>query len=464
LQNEILLNKTHMKNLVRLLFLLIVLGFLFTSCEGPMGIPGKDANESCKECHNTAGIDSVKTMFELSKHAYGEAAFAESGSSGCAPCHTSEGFKNVVATNASTVFTIVPPATTYSNPYASAPDKSYGEMRCSMCHPKLHTTYTHDDFMPLTTTAAVPMTFFGGAKTIDLQQDDSKSNLCVKCHQPRPFSRSFGDKNVINYSALASSPSTVFFDGNSPNSTANINTIKPGYRTHTHYGTVGAIFAGLGGVEFGAGYTNSQHTTVASCEDCHMAPVTGRTGGHTFFAKGNFNGCNVTGCHSANPISSSTTSAYWAATRTEIKNLLNSLAAKLNVNGVDLLNRNPVSAENSYVNFDYNFDGTAEDFLASVNLWAGATTNNYDGYMNIYDPINNPLGPSYNTTVFQNPAPATTWNAAQVAYNLTLPKVVLTNAQFGAIINFQLCLREFSLGIHNAKYTRTLLTNSIAAL
>jgi hypothetical protein len=464
LQNEIYVNKTNMKNLIRLLFLLIVLGFLFTSCEGPMGPPGKDANESCKECHNTAGIDSVTTMFELSKHSYGEAAFAESGSSGCAPCHTSEGFKNVVATNASTVFTIVPPATTYSNPYASAPDKSYGEMRCSMCHPKLHTTYTHDDFMPLTTTAAVPMTFFGGARTIDLQQDDSKSNLCVKCHQPRPFTRSLGDKNVIDYSALANSPSTVFFDGNSPNSTANINTIKPGYRTHTHYGTVGAIFAGIGGVEFGTGYTNSQHTTVASCEDCHMAPVTGRTGGHTFFAKGNFNGCNVTGCHSANPISSSTSSAYWAATRTEIKNLLNSLASKLKQNGVDILNRNPVSSENSYVNYDYNFDGTAEDFLAGVNLWAGETTNNYDGYMNIYDPVNNPLGPAYNTTVFQNPSPSTTWNAAQTAYNLTLPKIVLTNAQFGAIINFQLCLRDFSLGIHNTKYTRTLLTNSIAAL
>jgi len=460
-----------MKNLIRLLSLLTVSGFILSSCEGPRGLPGADgqngingvdANETCKQCHNSSGVDSVMTMFELSKHAYGEAAFGESGTVGCAPCHTSEGFKNVVATNVSTVFTIVPPATTYSNPYASAADKSYGEMRCSMCHAKLHTTYTHEDFMPLTTVAAVPMTFFGGAKTINLVQDDGKSNLCIKCHQPRPFTRSFGDKNVIDYSALASSPTTVFFDGNSPNSTANVNTIKPGYRTHTHYGTVGAICAGIGGVEFGAGYTNSAHTTVASCEDCHMAPVTGRTGGHTFFAKGNFKGCNVAGCHSANPISSS--SAAFTSPRAEIKTLLNNLAAKLTINGVDILNRNPVSAENSYVNYDYNFDGTTEDVLAGANLWAGLTTNNYDGYLNIYDPVNNPLGPSYNTTVFQNPAPATTWNAAQTAYNLTLPKIVLTNAQFGAIINFQLCLREYSLGIHNTKYVRTLLTNSIAAL
>jgi len=454
-----------MKNLIRLLSLLTVSGVILTSCEGPRGLTGAngtDANETCKDCHNSAGIDSVRTMFELSKHSYGEAAFGESGSSGCAPCHTSEGFKNVVESNVSTVFTIVPPATTYSNPYASAPDKSYGEMRCTMCHAKLHTTYTHDDFMPLTSTAAVPMTFLGGAKTIDLPQDDSKSNLCVKCHQPRPFTRSNGDKNVIDYSALASSPTAVFFDGNNPNSTANVNTVKPGYRTHTHYGTVGAIFAGIGGVEFGAGYTNSAHTTVASCEDCHMAPVTGRTGGHTFFAKGNFKGCNVAGCHAASPITSS--SSAWTAPRTEIKNLLNSLATKLTINGVDILNRNPVSTENSFINYDYNFDGTAEDVLAGVNLWAGLTTNNYDGYMNIYDPVNNPLGPSFNTQVFQNPVPASNWNAGQTAYNLTLPKIVLTNAQFGAMINFQLCLREYSLGIHNTKYVRTLLTNSIAAL
>jgi hypothetical protein len=461
-----------MKITLRLITLFASAGFMLASCEGPMGPAGKDglagidANETCKQCHNSAGVDSVRTQFELSKHSYGEAAFGESGSTGCAPCHTSEGFKFVVATNKSTVFSIVPPATTYSNPYAASAAKDYGELRCSTCHVNLHTSYTAADFMPLTTTAAVPMTFFGGAKTIDLTQDGSKSNLCVKCHQPRPFTRSFGDKNIIDYSALVSSPTTVFFDGNNPNSTANVNTIKPSYRTHTHYGTVGAIFAGKGGVEFGTGYTNSQHTTVASCQDCHMAPLSGRAGGHTFFAKGNFNGCNV--CHNDaahnGPISSSTTTAYWAATRTEIKNLLNSLAAKLTIGGVDILNRNPVSSENYFVNIDYNFDGTVEDVLAGVNLWAGLTTNNYDGYLNIYDPSSNPLGANYNTTVFQNPAPSTSWNAAQTAFNLTLPKLVLTNAQFGAIINFQLCLREYSLGIHNTKYVRTLLTNSIAAL
>jgi hypothetical protein len=428
-----------MKSLTRLFSVIFATGFLFTACEGPAGPAGKDANESCTQCHNSAGVDSVSTQFELSKHSFGEVAFEEAGQTGCTPCHDAEAFKYVVKNNVPSTFAIVPPATTYSNLYASSPDKSYGAMRCSMCHDRLHTTYTHDDFMPLTTTAPVAMTFTGGATTIDLTQDDSKSNLCVKCHQPRPFTNSNTDKNVLNYAGLVSNPTAIFYSAAQAN---NLNVMKPGYRTHTHYGTVGAIVAGKGGIEFGSGYTNSAHATVASCQDCHMAPMTGRAGGHTFYAKGNFNGCNVSGCHDQNPISASTTSKYWKQTRDNTKSLLDQLAAKLNEGGVDILNRNSD---------------------ASSNLWAGLTTNNYDGYLNIYDPINNPTGSTDNTTMFA--ATSTSgFTAAQVTYNSTLPKLTLTNAQMGAIINFQMCLREFSLGIHNTAYTTTLLTNTIAVL
>jgi hypothetical protein len=455
-----------MKNLLKLLSLCIIGGFLVTACEGPMGPAGKDANETCKQCHNSGGVDSVFTLYALSKHKYGEAAFEETGSTGCAPCHESEGFKYVVKNNVTSTFALA--SGTYSNPYAATSATSYGEISCGTCHDNLHTTFTDADFMPLTTTKGVAMTMWGGTKTIDLTQKGGESNLCVKCHQPRPFTRTFGDKNVVDYAALVSSPTTVFFDGNNPSSTANVNTVRPSYRTHTHYGTAGAVYAGKGGVEFGTGYTNSWHTTGASCQDCHMAPITGKAGGHTFFAKGNFNGCNVTGCHSAAPISSSTTTAYWGATRTEIKNLLDALAAKLTIGGVDILNRNPNATEGYVINADVNRDGNLEPYNVGVNLWAGLTKNNYDGYLNIYDPSTNPTGAFYNATMFQNPAapttPSSTWNAAQIAYNATLPKLSLTNAQFGAIINFQLCLRDYSQGIHNTKYTRTLLTNSIAAI
>lgn len=205
-----------------------------------------------------------------------------------------------------------------------------------------------------------------------------------------------------------------------------------------------------------------------------MAGITGRAGGHTFRVRSdagalsssstwNFNGCNVTGCHSAAPISSTTTGAHWIGTRTEMKGLLDQLAAKLTIGGVDILNRNPNASTGYYYNVDWNKDGNTEPVLVGVNMWAGITTNNYDGYLNIYDPNTNPMGPVYNASMFQNPS-TSGMNAAQITFNSSLPKLVLTNAQMGAIINFQLCLREFSLGIHNANYTRTLLTNSIAAI
>ena len=97
------------------------------------------------------------------------------------------------------------------------------------------------------------MTMWGGTKTINLPADGGKSNLCVKCHQPRPFTSAI-DGSVQDYVAIAANPTGIMYDGNPSGTT---NKIKPSYRTHTHYGTVGAIYAGMGGVEF-AGTENLQ--------------------------------------------------------------------------------------------------------------------------------------------------------------------------------------------------------------
>ena len=171
-----------------------------------------------------------------------------------------------------------------------------------------------------------------------------------------------------------------------------------------------------------------------------MATQTNRVGGHTFFATGNVEGCNQTGCHTG----VTTGGTLYKGVQDATKALLDQLAAKLKYNGVDILNRNPDTESN---------------------LWATKTTNKYDGYLNIYDPINNPNGQTNNPGgMFQSPSPSNTWSQAQKDYNLTLPKITLTNAQMGAIINFQLCLRDYSLGIHNTKYTQALLKNTIAIL
>jgi hypothetical protein len=438
-----------LKNVTRLLLYAFVIALIAPSCvkEGPIGLTGaagadgangKDANETCKVCHTATKVDLIATQFEFSKHSYGEAAFDESGNTGCTPCHAQEAFKYVVKNNVPSTFTLNATTGRYVNDYATVASAAYGEIGCSTCHSALHTTYNTAD-LAFTTVAPVPMTMWGGKKTIDLKADGGKSNLCVKCHQPRPFTNALTG-NVLDYVALATTAGVVY-DGN-PTGTTNI--IKPSYRTHTHYGAIGAVYAGMGGVEFPGtlAYTNSAHTQGASCSDCHMGTMAGRSGGHTFSAAGKFDGCNVTGCHTTAITATSTT--LWTNPRNEIKGLLAQLSAKLTVGGVDIMNRNGDSASN---------------------LWYGLTANNYDGYLNVYDPITNPTAQTYNTSSFRYVGtPPASWSADQKTYNATLPTLTLSNAQMGAIINFQLCLRDYSLGIHNFAYTKALLTNTIAKL
>jgi len=440
-----------MKNLIKLLSLLTVAGMILTSCEGPMGpagkdgadgaagANGKDANETCKECHNPTTVDAVAVQFEFSKHSYGEAAFEEAGNTGCTPCHTQEAFRYVCANNIPATFTLGSNGK-YSNNYATIDTKALGEIGCFTCHSNLHTTFQGTDFSPLTWTAAVSMTMWKGNKSINLTQDGGMSNLCVKCHQPRPLttSTSLSNGDVVDYAGLASSPTAVFYDNVVGNAAPN--KVIPSYRTHVHYGTVGAVYAGQGGVQFTGSqtYANSTHTTAASCQDCHMATITGRAGGHTFTAEGNFKSCNTTGCHSS-PITSSSTT-FWTVPRAEIKALLSSLATKINSvgSGPKILHT---------------------DASSESNLWYGHTTENYDGYLDIYDPSSNPAG------AYRNPAPANSWTQPQKDANALLPIFpTLKNVVMGSMINFQFCLREYSLGIHNYKYTKALLQNSIDAL
>lgn len=427
-----------MKNFARLILILFFAGCIFSACEGPKGLTGTDANQTCKECHNGQVVEQKLTEFHFSKHYLGQVYLEESGNTGCSVCHTGLAFKYVVQNNIPSTFTLNTTTNKYSNDYATIASQAFGQIDCFTCHDNLHTTYTFKDFKPLTTTSPVPMTMWKGAKTIDLQQDSAMSNLCVKCHQPRPLTTSSSTSNgdVVDYTALATTPNGVFYDAAVGNAAPN--KVIPSYRTHVHYGTVGAVFAGQGGIEFPGSipYTNSAHTTVASCQECHMAPITGTSGGHTFYVTGNFNGCNTEGCHTGVNASSAT---FWTTPRNDIKTLLNTLATKINAVG----GATPI----------LHSDPTEE------NPWAGLTTGNYEGYLNMYDPSSNPTG------AWRNPAPANSWTAPQKATNLALPVFpTLKNATMGALINFQLALRDFSLGIHNYKYTRALLQNSIETM
>jgi len=199
---------------------------------------------------------------------------------------------------------------------------------------------------------------------------------------------------------------------------------------HVHYGAVGAIFAGVGAIEVPGGtpYTSSPHATVATCQNCHMAAINGASGGHSFKVIGNFNGCNVSGCHAATPISA--TATKWTGTRADTKDLLDQLATKINAcgGGHDIL----------HVETD-----------PTLNLWAGISTGNYDGYLDIYSSSTNPNG------YWRDPWGSGTTNNAKPKF----PS--LKFGQVAAIINFQMCLREYSLGIHNTQYTQALLYNTL---
>lgn len=423
------MRKSNLLFSMSLLTALIFSVAVFTNCkgpkgdEGPAGTDGVDANETCKLCHNPDVVSKIAAEFDFSKHHYGEAAFEEAGRTACAPCHESEAFKYVIANNTPVTFADTGVIDNkYINQYYVPANSAYGEFTCYTCHDKLHTTYGSSDLPSIRTTAAVPMTMWGGTKTINLTQDGGVSNLCVRCHQPRPITTTststFGG-NVLDYANLITNPTDTFYKNYATSS----NIVSLSFRTGPHYGTVSAIYAGIGGIEFGTGYGNSPHTTLASCKDCHMAEITGAAGGHTFNTMGNFKGCNVSGCHSASPITS--TSTKWTATRSEIKGLIDQLATKINTLGDGT---NPVMQI---------------DLDTETNLWYNMSTAHYDGYLNLYNSSSNPTG-YYGATG-----------------NPKFPN--LTNAQFGTIFNFQLALREYSLGIHNTEYVRTLLTNSLAA-
>lgn len=364
------------------LYFLIPAAFTIVSCEGPMGQTGKDANENCIECHNRQVVETKMIEYEHSRHFAGE-AFEEGSRTACAPCHSTQGFLYVTG-NKTPANNYVTDATAASLP---------GRLRCFTCHSNVHTTYTIDDFFPLTWTEPVQMVMWGGTKTLDFPKASSK--LCAKCHQPRAVTNQTG---AIDYSVLVSSPAVPF-------TLAQIN-----YRVGVHYGTEAAMNRGEGGIEFGTGYVKDHpHNQAAACATCHMADPQGTTGGHSFVP--GFNGCNTTGCHTA----MSATNAGYTALITQFNTLLSTLGGQLNAIGAghDILQRDPVDKQ-------------------------------WHGYIDFYDVAANPAG---------------FWGAPG---NPPFPS--LTNEQFGALINFQLLVRDGSSGIHNPKYMIQLLQNTITAL
>ena len=343
-----------------------LLMWLGTSCEGPAGPDGKngqDANATCTQCHNNNSPLTVKmAQYSKSVHAEGSTVF-EANSATCAPCHSGNGFNEVVKNNTPSTFTIgADPTkpTMYALNYtcSSTVTSNPTPMSCGTCH-QIHTNYDTTDFN-FTWSAAVPMLMYGGSMTMDAQ---NSSNLCLKCHQPRPTTSSkTGNDTVPNISNL-SGPYAI---------STRLN----------HHGTVGAIYSGKGGLEIPGteSYTTKPTHSTTACATCHMANAVGyEVGGHTFNVAGlvdgtytqNVNGCNK--CHDGTTMAKIT--AFYPNTKsTEIQGLLNTLGDKLNTIGIVTINAD--STSNKYYSLTTkHYDGGAKTKTGSTNLMAAAVTN-----------------------------------------------------------------------------------------
>jgi hypothetical protein len=219
--------------------------------KGENGINGKDGNATCGVCHDNSELVETRILqWGVSKHAIG-GTFFENGTS-CAPCHTSQGFKEVVLTGAQTTAEVI------QNP---------SNINCYTCH-KIHDTYTTDD---LQLRYSAPITFWFNGETHDF----GKANLCAHCHQSRP--------------------QATFPDVTNPQGTFTVTSTRFG----PHHGPQSEELVGTGVYLVGEGYINSSHITVPdACITCHKSEAAGNTsGGHTFKIYDTEQGTyNVTGC------------------------------------------------------------------------------------------------------------------------------------------------------------------------
>jgi len=223
---------------IRSFALLVVTGFLFASCEGPMGPKGEDANQSCTLCHNKdAVIENIRAQWEESTHATGgNAAYANR--SGCVQCHTSQGFLEYVSEGS---------AADISVPLSPM------QINCYTCH-NIHDTYTDEDWALTKPGAQVLDVKYAGA---DVTWDKGNSNQCAFCHQSR---------------LVSPAPVAGGADFQITNT-----------RIGPHHGPNTNLILGKTPFELtGTAYpTTNPHSSASGCLTCHMSTPYGyQAGGH----------------------------------------------------------------------------------------------------------------------------------------------------------------------------------------
>lgn len=222
---------------------MVIMATVFTmsflsSCEGPAGEPGQDANETCIQCHN----DEVTVLARMVQHSNSGhqmgSSFERNGTS-CAPCHTHQGRLEVWSTGEQST------ASDVSNPLPA---------NCRTCH-MIHDNYDEGDFALRTTD---PVNLWIN----DVEIDVGNGNTCVGCHQPR----------VVNPAVSPGDAGTVTITSS---------------RWGPHHGVQSAMLWGTAGFEIAGsesyGDPGTHPHAGAGCTTCHMAePFGAFAGGHSF--------------------------------------------------------------------------------------------------------------------------------------------------------------------------------------
>ncbi|MCB0805557.1 MAG: hypothetical protein KDC05_07130 [Bacteroidales bacterium] len=220
--------------------------------DGEDGIDGTDGTATCIQCHdNSESIETKILQWGASIHATG--GNYERNATDCAPCHTSQGFKERILTGAMETAEVI---------------QDPSNINCYTCH-FIHDTYTSGDYALRTTE---PVTLWINGEEIDF----GNGNLCVQCHQPR----------------VSTIPDVTNPDGDYE--------VTSG-RWGPHHGPQSTVVTGKAFYEVGSGYTNSMHDqTPGGCIGCHMADAFGsQAGGHSFNITYEYHGStefNLNGC------------------------------------------------------------------------------------------------------------------------------------------------------------------------
>jgi hypothetical protein len=432
-----------MKTLLKGILLLSAIVFMSSGCTHDEYIPvpgenGQDGSDgisgtaSCESCHSVEHREPIIASFDLSvhnlgvlnadgtrsKHIYGTNSTFDDGSLNsdrafCSQCHSQEGFIDAAKYGK-------PNPTGYNN---------FQSISCEGCHGTTHRSFDfetdgNDYGLRLITavTQKINPTF-----TLDASPTGGKSssNTCLACHQTRPDANGYfkrpvlesGEKDFDNNVVISNTANGPMYRFWSERALAKA---MPGYPSGTtnykayantslgvHESTSGDIWMGITGIDIEGTTTHlpaaktAAHYQSNSCITCHMdTPKTGTTDTGSHSLALSYVSCEK--CH------------------TDPETLVESFHTDYDAK-IEVL-RLALSAKTAYFK-------TATSGSISINF------------------------PTLPTVTGSKDA--TVWDVERTDFPLKYAQ---------AYWNYKLLIGDFSKGVHNPKYAKALIQNSIEAL